>query len=153
MTDAAVIERSDRPRPDAATVAEVTESPWRIELGPALAAGRAGGWPPVPIQSWVTLFVVAACAGFVFYVVHPDLIFRNTTPTGGDMGAHVWGPCYLREHLLPAGPGVGLVARTGTPASPPTSSTWWSRRSSWCCSRSARRACSCACRWSCRCSR
>ena len=30
-----------------------------------------------------------------------DLIFDRTTPTGGDMGAHVWGPAYLRDHLLP----------------------------------------------------
>ncbi len=30
-----------------------------------------------------------------------DLIFDNNTPTGGDMGAHVWGPAYLRDHLLP----------------------------------------------------
>ncbi len=31
----------------------------------------------------------------------PDLIRDNTTPTGGDMGSHVWGPAYLRDHLLP----------------------------------------------------
>ncbi len=30
-----------------------------------------------------------------------DLIFDNNTPTGGDMGAHVWGPAYLRDNLLP----------------------------------------------------
>ena len=29
-----------------------------------------------------------------------DLIFDDTTPTGGDFGAHVWGPAYLRDHLL-----------------------------------------------------
>ena len=38
MTDAAVIERSDRHRPDTAPVAEVPQSPWRIELRPALVA-------------------------------------------------------------------------------------------------------------------
>lgn len=32
-----------------------------------------------------------------------DLIFDNTTPTGGDMGAHVWAPAFLRDHLLPNG--------------------------------------------------
>jgi hypothetical protein len=32
-----------------------------------------------------------------------DLILDNTTPTGGDMGAHVWAPAYLRDHLLPNG--------------------------------------------------
>ncbi|MEM1333332.1 MAG: hypothetical protein AAGG08_07725, partial [Actinomycetota bacterium] len=30
-----------------------------------------------------------------------DLIFDATTPTGGDMGAHVWAPAFLRDHLLP----------------------------------------------------
>ena len=30
-----------------------------------------------------------------------DLIFDNNTPTGGDMGAHVWGPAFLRDNLLP----------------------------------------------------
>ncbi len=29
-----------------------------------------------------------------------DLIFDNTTPTGGDMGAHVWAPAFLRDHFL-----------------------------------------------------
>ena len=36
-------------------------------------------------------------------VLHPGLILRDTTPTGGDMGAHVWGPAYLRDHLLTKG--------------------------------------------------
>jgi len=45
--------------------------------------------------------VVAACCIYIFWVAHPELIFRNTTPTGGDMGAHVWGPAYLRDELLP----------------------------------------------------
>ena len=30
-----------------------------------------------------------------------DLVLDRTTPTGGDMGAHVWGPAFLRDHLLP----------------------------------------------------
>ncbi|MFN3254948.1 MAG: hypothetical protein ACE37B_04585 [Ilumatobacter sp.] len=30
-----------------------------------------------------------------------DLIFDDTTPTGGDMGAHVWAPAFLRDHYLP----------------------------------------------------
>jgi hypothetical protein len=37
----------------------------------------------------------------ILSVLHPDLILRNNTPTGGDMGAHVWGPAYLRDVLLP----------------------------------------------------
>ena len=53
------------------------------------------------LEHLFTLVVLAACVGFVFWVCHPELIFRNTTPTGGDMGAHVWGPAFLRDHLLP----------------------------------------------------
>ena len=30
-----------------------------------------------------------------------DLLLDNTTPTGGDMGAHVWAPAFLRDYLLP----------------------------------------------------
>jgi hypothetical protein len=30
-----------------------------------------------------------------------DLVFDQTTPTGGDMGAHVWAPAFLRDHFLP----------------------------------------------------
>ncbi|MGA9277980.1 MAG: hypothetical protein WBV89_13525, partial [Ilumatobacter sp.] len=32
-----------------------------------------------------------------------DLILDRTTPTGGDMGAHVWAPAFLRDSLLPNG--------------------------------------------------
>ena len=79
------------------------------------------------IHTIVDVVVVAVCVGFVLWHLQPDLLLRNTTPAGGDMGAHVWGPAYLRDHLLPqgsspAGPG------TGTPASPRTSSTWCCRR-------------------------
>lgn len=31
------------------------------------------------------------------------LLFVDTTPSGGDMGAHVWGPAYMRDNLLPEG--------------------------------------------------
>jgi hypothetical protein len=37
---------------------------------------------------------------FLLATLHPSLIFRNNTPTGGDMGAHVWGPAFLRDNLL-----------------------------------------------------
>ncbi len=33
----------------------------------------------------------------------PSNVLANNTPAGGDMGAHVWGPAYLRDHLLPSG--------------------------------------------------
>jgi len=46
--------------------------------------------------------VVIACCVFVFQQLNPGLLFRNTTANGGDMGAHVWFPAYLRDHLLPS---------------------------------------------------
>ncbi len=45
--------------------------------------------------------IVAACCIFVLVQLDPKLLLRNTTITGGDTGAHVWFPEYLREHLLP----------------------------------------------------
>ncbi len=47
--------------------------------------------------------VVAICCGYVLWRMRPDLLLRDTTPNGGDMGAHVWFPAYLRDHLLPQG--------------------------------------------------
>ena len=49
---------------------------------------------------WVGIAVVVACCLFVFFQCYPNLMFRNTTPAGGDTGAHVWWPAYLRDHLL-----------------------------------------------------
>ena len=53
------------------------------------------------IQTWISWAVVGLSCFLVFASLHPTLIFRDTTPTGGDMGAHVWGPQYLMDHLLP----------------------------------------------------
>ena len=47
--------------------------------------------------------VVGACSLFVVVQLSPSLLVANTTPAGGDMGAHVWMPAYLRDHLLPHG--------------------------------------------------
>jgi hypothetical protein len=56
-----------------------------------------------PVSSWLTLLIVAGASAFIISTLHVDLLFRNTTPTGGDMGAHVWGPMYMLRHLLPHG--------------------------------------------------
>ena len=45
--------------------------------------------------------VVVACCALVLWVLHPSLLLRDTTPNGGDLGAHVWFPAFLRDHLLP----------------------------------------------------
>jgi hypothetical protein len=53
------------------------------------------------LAKWVSWGIVATCCAIVFISLDPLLIFQNTTATGGDMGAHVWGPRFLSDHLLP----------------------------------------------------
>ena len=73
-----------------------------------------GIWPPDSAQPWwerlrekirpetvVTFAVVAACVAFTFKELQPSQLFKNTTPAGGDMGAHVWLPAYVKRVLLP----------------------------------------------------
>jgi uncharacterized membrane protein len=62
------------------------------------------------VQALVSLGIVAACVVFTFVQLGPGNIFSDTTPAGGDMGAHVWGPAYLRDHLLPSGRLVGWTS-------------------------------------------
>lgn len=50
-----------------------------------------------------TFVAVAGTVGFVFWQLDPPLLFSNTTTAGGDMGAHVALPAFLRDHLLPHG--------------------------------------------------
>ena len=58
-------------------------------------------WPVERIVQYVTaLVLVGGCTVAVLQVVHFGLVFTDTTPTGGDMGAHVFAPAYLRDHLL-----------------------------------------------------
>jgi hypothetical protein len=52
------------------------------------------------LASTCSFIAVAAAVLFVFFEMRPGLLFANTTPSGGDMGAHVWAPAYLRDHLL-----------------------------------------------------
>jgi hypothetical protein len=53
------------------------------------------------ITFWIRVALVGISTIIAIKVVQPSLVFKDTTPTGGDMGAHVWGPAYLRDHLLP----------------------------------------------------
>jgi hypothetical protein len=90
-------------------------APPRVVPEPELEpAGDRAYWPW--LGDWLTslsttrtarVFIDVAAVGlamvFVFTQLHPDLIFADNTPTGGDMGAHVLGPAYLRDHLLPEG--------------------------------------------------
>jgi hypothetical protein len=57
--------------------------------------------PPLPA------IILIASSLVIFIVMNPGLIFSATTPTGGDTGAHVFGPAYLRDVLLPEGRVMG----------------------------------------------
>ncbi len=55
------------------------------------------------VESMITFGVIAAAVIFTFAQLQPGLIFAHTTPAGGDTGSHVWGPAFMRDHLLPKG--------------------------------------------------
>ena len=65
----------------------------------APAHGRDPWWRN--LDDWLGLAIVVACCVYILIQLQPDLVLRNTTASGGDMGAHVWWPAYLRDHLLP----------------------------------------------------
>ena len=99
MTATGTIERVDAPEPPVP--------------GPRAGAACGSCWSNG--EALVTFIVVAACVVFTFKELQPSQLFKNTTPAGGDMGAHVWLPptsnpaCY-RTCGSPAG------LRTGTTA-------------------------------------
>lgn len=78
----------------------------RVPTRAERVAARRRGHPPGPRVrgSWIiSLIIVGGAVLFVFWQLHPSLIFRNTLPTGGDNGGHVWGPAFLRDHILDHG--------------------------------------------------
>lgn len=54
-------------------------------------------------RSWVWVAVVGASSLIILGVLQPHLLLSATTPSGGDMGAHVFGPAFLRDVLIPEG--------------------------------------------------
>jgi hypothetical protein len=55
----------------------------------------------VTAAGWVVALTTVGATLFVLWQLRPGLIFANTTPTGVDLGGHVWGPAFLRSNLLP----------------------------------------------------
>jgi len=51
----------------------------------------------------ITALVVGTSSLFVLSQLRPDLIAMDSVAAGGDMGAHVWAPHALVDHLLPHG--------------------------------------------------
>src|SRR5215831_7680701 len=76
----------------------------RVEPDPSTTDGIATSWfTEDRIKRVVDLVVVLAVSGFVLGQLGLGNLLLNTTPAGGDMGAHVWGPAFLRDHVLPHG--------------------------------------------------
>ncbi|MEO7428064.1 MAG: hypothetical protein ABIY48_01655 [Acidimicrobiales bacterium] len=80
--------------------------PWTLDDG----NGDDGPPPPDPIERahrehvvrmGLDAAVLIVCTVFVFASLHPHEVLSSAVPAGGDMGAHVWGPAFLRDHLLP----------------------------------------------------
>jgi len=85
------------PPPDApAETAEVKDGPFLAPYRAVEARIRNAS-----VESWISFAVVGVACLAVLYRLRPAEIFSDSTPTGGDMGAHVWGPAFLRDELLP----------------------------------------------------
>jgi hypothetical protein len=59
---------------------------------------RRSSWP-----AWTTVVTVVGVTLVAVSQLHPSLLFASTTTTGGDTGAHVMLPAYLKSHLLTHG--------------------------------------------------
>ena len=55
------------------------------------------------LPRWVVAVGIGAVMMAIFIVMNPVLLLTANTPSGGDMGAHVLVPAYLRDTLLPEG--------------------------------------------------
>lgn len=64
-------------------------------------------WARLKRAPTLPVVVMASASLVVFIVMQPWFMLSATTPTGGDMGAHVLGPAFLRDTLLPAGRVMG----------------------------------------------
>jgi hypothetical protein len=51
----------------------------------------------------VDVGVFAGIVALLLIFFRPGLLLSDSTMTGGDIGAHIYAPWYLREHLLPEG--------------------------------------------------
>jgi hypothetical protein len=94
---------------EAAAEAEAAPQPSLIGRVMRRVVRRPRTWIDAPwtmeriVRLGVTVLVVGASTWAALKVVQPSLVLSNNTPTGGDMGAHVMGPAFLRDVLMPSG--------------------------------------------------
>jgi hypothetical protein len=92
--------------PGAATaVVDASEAEFRSAyLAPGQTRRSISVWARITRRtSWPAWSNAVAIVGVMVVVVtqmHPNLLFLSTTTTGGDTGAHVALPAYLKSHLL-----------------------------------------------------
>jgi len=65
------------------------------------AVARLTARPAWPV--WSSAVAMAGVIGVCLWQLHPSLLLANTTAAGGDTGAHVMLPAYLKSTLLPHG--------------------------------------------------
>jgi len=70
---------------------------------PLLPADDDESGPRFAWERWVGLAIALLACAYVFYQLHWNLVLRNTTPNGGDLGAHVFWPDFLRDHWFGKG--------------------------------------------------
>ena len=114
-TDAGARRHRRRRRRHAARLEPAAGEPRRVPAGPDRHADHPPALRVVPptvarrprgpprrhrLDAVVTTFIMMRVVHFR-PILGDDLIFDDVTPTGGDMGSHVWAPAYLRDHLLP----------------------------------------------------
>ena len=59
------------------------------------------------VEWFINAVALAAALAILAYFFRPELLLSKTTTTGGDTGAHIYLPFYLRNHLLPRGKIIG----------------------------------------------
>ncbi len=73
----------------------------REDISPSLVDRIRARLSGMDAEIAITAGAVALMTFYVGTKLGP--VWSNTTPAGGDMGAHVWGPAFLRDELLPQG--------------------------------------------------
>lgn len=96
--DPGVHPATDSSRVPADTFATVPE---RVRAWAQRVNARLEDDPGAAFEAAVSVLTVVLGTALVLSTLHPSRLWQDTTPTGGDMGAHVWGPRYLIDHLLP----------------------------------------------------